>query len=73
MPLFSIKAAYRCECVNTSQNMFALRGAKLRCRCHLEFHVNTKQVRKYRPKLVGVEHNLLETDQHNEKHAKQKI
>ena len=53
--------------------MFALRGAKLRCRCHLEFGVNTQHIRKYRPKKGRLEQNSLETDQNNEKHAKQKV
>ena len=52
--------------------MFALPGAKLRCRCHLEFGVNTKQIHEYRPGRVQVENNSLETDQNNEKHANQK-
>ena len=37
MPLFSVKAPNHCARVNKSQNMFALPGAKLRCRCHIEF------------------------------------
>ncbi len=43
--------------------MFTLPGAKLRCRCHLEFGVNTKQIREYRPGKVQEESDSLETDQ----------
>ena len=52
--------------------MFALRGAKLRCRCHLEFGVNTKHIHSIVLGRVRVKQKSLETDQHNEKHAKQK-
>ena len=43
--------------------MFTLPGAKLRCRCHSEFRVNTKQIREYRPGKVQEESDSLETDQ----------
>ena len=52
--------------------MFALRGAKLRYRYHLEFRVNTKQIHSIALGKVRVEHDSLETDQNKEKHAKQK-
>ena len=52
--------------------MFTLPGAKLRCRCHSEFAVNTKQIHSIALGKVQEESNPLETDRHNEKHAKQK-
>ena len=45
LPLRSARLPLRVLSVpNCHQNMFTLPGAKLRCRCHLEFSVNTKHI-----------------------------
>ena len=43
--------------------MFTLPGAKLRCRCHSEVRVNTKQIHSIALGKVQEESNSLETDQ----------